>query len=117
MQSFTVLIASRGTTNKRDHCDEVREGYSGASITCLELVLLQAIRAAVIKSKFGISLGLSEPCDSCGDMRCMISRERVELGHDDVVRFLTTNLNEQKAANTKLNTVALRKGANKRAVA
>jgi len=40
-----------------------------------------------------------------------------ELGHDDVVRFLTTNLNEEKAANTKLNTVALRKGINKKAVA
>jgi ferritin-like metal-binding protein YciE len=38
-----------------------------------------------------------------------------ELGHDDVVRFLTTNLNEEKAANTKLNTVALRKGVNKKA--
>ena len=38
-----------------------------------------------------------------------------ELGHDDVVRFLTTNLNEEKAANTKLNTVALRKGVNTRA--
>ena len=36
-----------------------------------------------------------------------------ELGHDDVVRFLTTNLNE-KAANTKLNTVALRKGVSKK---
>ena len=35
-----------------------------------------------------------------------------ELGHDDIVRFLTTNLNEEKAANTKLNTVALRKGVN-----
>jgi ferritin-like metal-binding protein YciE len=33
-----------------------------------------------------------------------------ELGHDEIVRFLTTNLNEEKAANTKLNTVALRKG-------
>ncbi len=40
-----------------------------------------------------------------------------ELGHDDVVRFLTTNLNEEKAANTKLNTIALRKGVNKKAVA
>ena len=40
-----------------------------------------------------------------------------ELGHDDVVRFLTTNLNEEKAANTKLNTLALRKGVNKKAVA
>jgi ferritin-like metal-binding protein YciE len=38
-----------------------------------------------------------------------------ELGHDDVVRFLTTNLNEEKAANTKLNTVALRKGVNRKA--
>jgi ferritin-like metal-binding protein YciE len=38
-----------------------------------------------------------------------------ELGHDDVVRFLTTNLNEEKAANTKLNTVALRKGVNAKA--
>ena len=35
-----------------------------------------------------------------------------ELGHDDVVRLLTTNLNEEKAANTKLNSVALRKGVN-----
>ena len=40
-----------------------------------------------------------------------------ELGHDDVVRFLTTNLNEEKAANTKLNTVALRKGVNTKATA
>lgn len=37
------------------------------------------------------------------------------IGHDDVVRFLTTNLNEEKAANTKLNTVALRKGVNTKA--
>src|SRR5947207_7836525 len=35
-----------------------------------------------------------------------------ELGHGDVVRFLNTNLKEEKAANTKLNTVALRKGVN-----
>jgi ferritin-like metal-binding protein YciE len=38
-----------------------------------------------------------------------------ELGQDDIVRFLTTNLNEEKAANTKLNTVALRKGVNRKA--
>ena len=38
-----------------------------------------------------------------------------ELGHEDIVRFLTTNLNEEKAANTKLNTVALRKGVNTKA--
>lgn len=38
-----------------------------------------------------------------------------ELGHDDIVRFLTTNLNEEKAANTKLNTVALRRGVNAKA--
>jgi hypothetical protein len=42
MHSFPVLIALRGTSNKRDHSDEVREGYNGASITRLELVLLQA---------------------------------------------------------------------------
>jgi ferritin-like metal-binding protein YciE len=39
------------------------------------------------------------------------------LGYDEIVRFLTTNLNEEKAANTKLNTVALRKGVNTRATA
>jgi ferritin-like metal-binding protein YciE len=39
------------------------------------------------------------------------------LGHDDVVRLLTTNLNEEKAANTKLNTIALRKGVNNKASA
>ena len=38
-----------------------------------------------------------------------------ELGHDEIVKFLTTNLNEEKAANTKLNAVALRKGVNKKA--
>jgi ferritin-like metal-binding protein YciE len=38
-----------------------------------------------------------------------------ELGHEDIVRFLNTNLNEEKAANTKLNTVALRKGVNRKA--
>ena len=38
-----------------------------------------------------------------------------ELGHDEIARFLTTNLNEEKAANTKLNTVALRKGVNAKA--
>ena len=38
-----------------------------------------------------------------------------ELGHDDIVRFLTTNLNEEKATNTKLNTLALRKGVNRKA--
>jgi ferritin-like metal-binding protein YciE len=38
-----------------------------------------------------------------------------ELGHNDIVRFLNTNLNEEKAANTKLNTIALRKGVNRKA--
>jgi ferritin-like metal-binding protein YciE len=38
-----------------------------------------------------------------------------ELRHDDIVRFLTTNLNEETAANTKLNTIALRKGVNRKA--
>jgi ferritin-like metal-binding protein YciE len=38
-----------------------------------------------------------------------------ELGHDDIIRLLTTNLNEEKAANTKLNTIALRKGVNRKA--
>jgi ferritin-like metal-binding protein YciE len=38
-----------------------------------------------------------------------------ELGHEEIVRFLNTNLNEEKAANTKLNSVALRKGVNKKA--
>ncbi len=40
-----------------------------------------------------------------------------ELGHEEVVRFLTTNLNEEKATNTKLNTLAVRKGLNEKAVA
>ena len=38
-----------------------------------------------------------------------------KLGHDDIVRFLNTNLNEEKAANTKLNTIAMRKGVNTKA--
>ena len=39
------------------------------------------------------------------------------LGHDEVVRLLTTNLNEEKATNTKLTTMAVRKGINARASA
>jgi ferritin-like metal-binding protein YciE len=38
-----------------------------------------------------------------------------ELGHEEIVRFLTTNLNEEQATDTKLNTLALRKGVNRRA--
>jgi ferritin-like metal-binding protein YciE len=36
-------------------------------------------------------------------------------GHDDIVRLLNTNLNEEKAADKKLSTVALRKGVNRKA--
>jgi len=38
-----------------------------------------------------------------------------ELGRNDVVRLLTTNLNEEKAADKKLLNVALRKGVNRKA--
>lgn len=38
-----------------------------------------------------------------------------KLGHDEIVRNLTTSLNEEHAANTKLNTVAMRKGVNTKA--
>jgi ferritin-like metal-binding protein YciE len=37
------------------------------------------------------------------------------LGRDDVIRLLTTNLNEEKAADKKLSTVAVRKGLNRKA--
>jgi len=37
------------------------------------------------------------------------------LGHDDIVRLLNTNLNEKKAADKKLSSVALRKGVNRKA--
>ncbi len=37
------------------------------------------------------------------------------LGHEDIVRFLNTNLKEEKAADKKLSTVALRKGVNRKA--
>jgi ferritin-like metal-binding protein YciE len=38
-----------------------------------------------------------------------------QLDHDEVVRLLTTNLNEEKAADRKLSNVALRKGVNRKA--
>jgi ferritin-like metal-binding protein YciE len=38
-----------------------------------------------------------------------------ELGRADIVRLLTTNLNEEKAADRKLSSIALRKGVNRRA--
>jgi ferritin-like metal-binding protein YciE len=37
------------------------------------------------------------------------------LGRDDIIRLLTTNLNEEKATDKKLSTVALRKGVNRKA--
>ena len=37
------------------------------------------------------------------------------LDQDDIVRFLNTNLNEEKAADSKLNTIAMRKGVNRKA--
>jgi ferritin-like metal-binding protein YciE len=36
-------------------------------------------------------------------------------GHDDIVRLLNTNLNEEKAADRKLSGIALRKGVNRKA--
>jgi len=37
------------------------------------------------------------------------------IGHDDIIRLLNTNLNEEKAADKKLSAVALRKGVNRKA--
>jgi ferritin-like metal-binding protein YciE len=37
------------------------------------------------------------------------------LGHDDIIRLLTTNLNEEKAADKKLSGIAVRKGVNRKA--
>jgi ferritin-like metal-binding protein YciE len=37
------------------------------------------------------------------------------LGHDDIIRLLNTNLNDEKTADKKLSTVALRKGVNRKA--
>jgi ferritin-like metal-binding protein YciE len=37
------------------------------------------------------------------------------LGHDDIVRLLNTNLNEEKAADKKLSTIAVRRGVNRKA--
>ena len=37
------------------------------------------------------------------------------VGHDDIVRLLNTNLNEEKAADRKLSGLALRKGINLKA--
>jgi ferritin-like metal-binding protein YciE len=37
------------------------------------------------------------------------------VGHDEITRLLTTNLNEEKAADKKLSGVALRKGVNRKA--
>lgn len=37
------------------------------------------------------------------------------IGHDDIIRLLTTDLNEEKAADKKLSTIALRKGVNRKA--
>ena len=37
------------------------------------------------------------------------------LGHDDIIRLLNTNLNEEKAADKKLSTVAVSRGVNRKA--
>ena len=37
------------------------------------------------------------------------------LGHDDIIRLLNTNLNEEKAADKKLSGIAVRKGVNRKA--
>jgi ferritin-like metal-binding protein YciE len=37
------------------------------------------------------------------------------VGHDDIVRLLNTNLNEEKAADKKLSAVAVRKGVKRKA--
>jgi hypothetical protein len=53
---FQSSSLSRGTSNKRVNHDEVREGYSGASIAHLELVLLQAASITAIKQDLELVL-------------------------------------------------------------
>jgi ferritin-like metal-binding protein YciE len=38
-----------------------------------------------------------------------------ELGHDDIIRLLTSNLNEEKAADKKLTSIAEQRGVNRKA--
>ena len=83
-----------------DEGAEIMEEYKGSP--ALDAGLLAAAQAVehYEMSRYGTLIAWAE-----------------ELGHDDVVRLLTTNLNEEKAANNKLNSVALRKGVNKKASA
>jgi ferritin-like metal-binding protein YciE len=60
-------------------------------------------------------IGAAQSVEHYEIARCGLIACADELGHDDVVRLLTTNLNEEKAADKKLSTVALRKGVNRRA--
>jgi ferritin-like metal-binding protein YciE len=83
-----------------DEGAEIMEEYKGSP--ALDAGLLAAAQAVehYEMSRYGTLIAWAE-----------------ELGHEDVVRLLTTNLNEEKAANTKLNTIATRKGVNKKASA
>jgi ferritin-like metal-binding protein YciE len=110
IERLDQVFAKLGKTPKGTDCPAIDGLIKEADETAAEIADKSVLDAAIVAnaqavehyeiSRYGTLIAWAE-----------------ELGHDDVVRFLTTNLNEEKAANSKLNNVALRKGVNKKAVA
>ena len=108
VERLDQVFAKLGKTPKGTDCPAIDGLIKEANLTAGEIDDKTVLDAAIVASAQAI-----EHYEICRYGTAIAWAE--QLGHDEVVRFLTTNLNEEKAANTKLNTIALRKGVNQKA--
>ena len=108
VERLDQVFAKFGKTPKGTDCPAIDGLIKEANLTAGEIDDKTVLDAAIVASAQAI-----EHYEICRYGTAIAWAE--QLGHDEVVRFLTTNLNEEKAANTKLNTIALRKGVNQKA--
>ena len=108
VERLQKAFSKLGKTPSSTHCPAIDGVIKEADATASEIADKSVLDAAIIASAQAV-----EHYEMCRYGTLIAWAE--ELGHDDIVRFLTTNLNEEKAANAKLNSVALRKGVNEKA--
>ena len=108
VERLQKAFSKLGKNPSSTHCPAIDGVIKEADATASEIEDKSVLDAAIIANAQAV-----EHYEMCRYGTLIAWAE--ELGHDDIVRFLTTNLNEEKAANAKLNSVAIRKGVNAKA--
>jgi len=110
IQRLEQVFAKLGQSPKGTTCPAIDGIIKEANETAGEIEDKSVLDAAIVANSQAV-----EHYEICRYGTLIAWAE--SAGHSEIVRLLTTNLNEEHAANTKLNTIALRKGVNTKASA